>query len=44
MRKLVGVGLVVLGIAGIAIGWMMGQNVGVFHKAMLICYECIGIG
>lgn len=44
MRRSIGFALLVLGVAGIAAGLVMGQNVGVFRKAMLICFECIGIG
>ena len=44
MRRRIGPGLVILGIVGIAVGFFLGQNDGVFRKAMLICFECIGIG
>jgi hypothetical protein len=43
-RRLIGFGLLALGIAGIAAGLATGQNAGMFRKAMLICFECIGIG
>ncbi len=39
-----GMGLLILGIVGIAAGLALGQNSGVLHKAILICFECIGIG
>ncbi len=44
MRRLIGPGLMILGIVGIGVGLILGQNDGVFRKAMLICFECIGIG
>lgn len=44
MLRRIGPGLLILGIVAIGVGFALGQNDGVFRKAMLICFECIGIG
>lgn len=44
MNRLIGAFLVLAGAVFIAIGLSLGQNAGVLHKAILICFECIGIG
>lgn len=40
------IALAVLGLAAvlIVVGAAMGQPTSVWHKAALICYECIGLG
>ena len=40
------VALAVLGVAAvlIAVGVSLGQPLQIWHKAVLICYECIGLG
>lgn len=42
--RLVGLGLAAVGAALICFGLSMGQEMGVFGKAIFICLECIGIG
>ena len=42
--KVVGLCILALGVAMIAIGISQGQQMGVFGKAIRICLECIGIG
>ena len=42
--RLIGLGLAVLGAALICAGLSLGQEMGVFRKAIYICMECIGIG
>ncbi|HIV29754.1 MAG TPA: thioredoxin [Candidatus Pullichristensenella excrementipullorum] len=42
--RVIGLGLAVLGVALICAGLSLGQEMGVFQKAIFICMECIGIG
>ncbi len=36
--------LLILAVGWIAIGLVTGEYKGVYRKASMICYECIGIG
>jgi hypothetical protein len=44
MHRLFGVGIALLGAAFILLGIELVQYRGVFFKAIMICFECIGIG
>lgn len=44
MRRLIGAFLVLAGVACIAAGVYRGEFRGVFMKAIMVCFECIGIG
>ena len=44
MRRIVGIVIARAGMACIAAGLEMGQNRGVFMKAIMVCLECIGLG
>ncbi len=37
-------GLVILGVAFIAVGVLRGENTVVWRKAVNLCMECIGLG
>ncbi|MGE4484433.1 MAG: CD1871A family CXXC motif-containing protein [Oscillospiraceae bacterium] len=43
-RKTVQTGLIAVGAIMIVCGIVLGEAGTVFHKAILICLECIGIG
>lgn len=43
-ERSIGLTLAVLGVALICAGLTLGQEMGVFQKAIFICMECIGIG
>ena len=42
--RIIGLGLAVAAMALICAGLSLGQEMGVFQKAIFICMECIGIG
>lgn len=44
MRRKVGLALALVGIVFLAAGVALAQQQGVFFKAIMICFECIGIG
>ena len=44
MRRLIGLGIALAGCVCIALGVANGEVRGVFLKAVMICFECIGIG
>ena len=43
-RSMIAVGVFVLGAVFVAVGVARGEAATVFHKAVQICMECIGIG
>ena len=42
--RIVGLGLLAVGVALIFAGLNLGQEMSVLRKAILLCLECIGIG
>lgn len=44
LRRILPFLLIVLAVGMIAGGVLLGQHTEVFHKAIRICLECIGIG
>lgn len=43
-RKIIGGCVLLAGAVLVAVGVHLGQEAGVFRKAIFICLECIGIG
>lgn len=43
-RNIISVGLIMAGVAFMAIGVAVGDHQAVLQKAIMICMECIGLG